>query len=46
YSFIIGKKEVKSKTVSVRERKKGDIGKMKIKKFIEKKIGFTETRSR
>ena len=36
YLLIIGDKEEKNKSISVRERKKGDIGEMKIDEFIEK----------
>lgn len=36
YLLIIGDKEVKSKKVSVRERSKGDLGSMKLKKLLEK----------
>jgi threonyl-tRNA synthetase len=36
YILIIGEKEIKSNSISVRDRKKGDSGSMKIKKFIEK----------
>ncbi|MBD3282439.1 MAG: threonine--tRNA ligase [Candidatus Portnoybacteria bacterium] len=36
YSLIIGDKEVKAKTASIRNRKKGDLGSMKIEKIIEK----------
>ncbi len=36
YLLIVGDKEKKSKSVSVRQRGKGDIGKMKLEKFIEK----------
>ncbi len=35
YILIIGDKEQKSKSISVRERSKGDIGTMKLNKFIE-----------
>ncbi|MEA3295669.1 MAG: threonine--tRNA ligase [Patescibacteria group bacterium] len=35
YILIVGDKEQKSKTISVRERSKGDIGTMKLNKFIE-----------
>ncbi len=35
YLLIVGEKEVKAKTVSVRMRGKGDTGQMKLKKFIE-----------
>jgi threonyl-tRNA synthetase len=36
YLLIVGDKEQKSKSVSVRQRGKGDIGKMKLEKFIKK----------
>ena len=36
YILIAGEKELKSKSVAVRERGKGDTGQMKIDKFIEK----------
>lgn len=36
YILIIGDKEIKQKSVSVRERGKGNIGMMKLDKFIEK----------
>ncbi len=36
YLLIIGDKEIESQSVSVRERGKGDVGKMSISKFIEK----------
>ncbi len=35
YLLVIGDKEVKSKAVAVRQRGKGDIGQIKVKKFIE-----------
>jgi len=35
YLLIVGEKEKKAKTVSVRKRGKGDLGAMKIKKFKE-----------
>jgi threonyl-tRNA synthetase len=38
YLLIIGDKEQKSKSVSVRERRKGDTGKMKLDKFVGKII--------
>jgi len=38
YMLIIGDKEIKSKSISVRHREKGDIGLMKINKFIKKNI--------
>lgn len=36
YLLVVGKKEMKKKTVGVRERGKGDIGEMKLKKFMAK----------
>jgi len=36
YLLIIGEKEKKNKTVRVRKREKGDIGEMKLEKFVEK----------
>lgn len=36
YMLIVGKEEMKSKTVAVRDRKKGDLGIMEIEKFLEK----------
>ncbi len=36
YLLIVGDKEVKSKSVAVRQRGKGDMGMMKLSKFIEK----------
>jgi threonyl-tRNA synthetase len=36
YILVVGDKEMKSKTVRVRQRQKGDIGEMKLKKFAEK----------
>jgi len=36
YMLVIGDKEIEKKSVRVRERKKGDIGMMKLDKFIEK----------
>ncbi len=36
YILVVGDKEMKSKTVRVRERQKGDIGEMNLKEFIEK----------
>lgn len=35
YLLVAGEKEVKSNSISVRERKKGDLGKMKISKFLK-----------
>lgn len=36
YMLVVGDKEMKSKSVRVRERGKGDIGERKIKEFLEK----------
>ncbi len=36
YSLIIGDKEIKNNSVSIRKRKKGDVGKMKVDDFINK----------
>jgi threonyl-tRNA synthetase len=36
YILVVGDKEMNSKTVRVRQRQKGDIGEMKLKKFAEK----------
>lgn len=36
YMLIVGEKERKTKTIAVRDRKKGDLGTMKIEKFLEK----------
>jgi threonyl-tRNA synthetase len=35
YLLVVGDKEMKNKTVRVRERGRGDIGEMKLKKFME-----------
>ena len=36
YMLIVGEKEIKSKTVAVRDREKGDMGVIKLEKFLEK----------
>jgi len=36
YMLVVGNKEMKSKSVRVRQRKKGDVGEIKLTKFIEK----------
>ncbi len=38
YLLVVGDKEIKSKSVRVRERGKGDMGEIKLKKFLEKII--------
>lgn len=42
YLLVVGDKEMKSKSVRVRQRAKGDVGLMKINKFIEKVKKETE----
>jgi len=42
YLLVVGDKEMKSKSVRVRERGKGDIGMMKLTKFMEKAKTETE----
>jgi len=44
YMLIVGNKEIEKKSVRVRERKKGDIGMMKLDKFIEKVKTETENK--
>lgn len=46
YMLIVGEKEVESGTVSVRSRKDGDLGAMKIDEFIAKSLDEIETKSR
>ena len=36
YMLIVGEKEMKSKSIAVRDREKGDLGAMKVEKFLEK----------
>jgi len=36
YMLIVGEKEMKAKSVAVRDREKGDLGAMKVEKFLEK----------
>ncbi|MGC9031479.1 MAG: threonine--tRNA ligase [Minisyncoccia bacterium] len=36
YILVLGDKEIKEKTLSVRERKKGDLGKMSLEEFLKK----------
>ena len=44
YLLIVGEKEEKDNSVSVRDRKKGDLGPIKVNKFIEKIKKETEER--
>lgn len=46
YMLIVGEKEVESGTVSVRSRKDGDLGAMKIDEFISKSLDEIENKSR
>jgi threonyl-tRNA synthetase len=36
FLLVVGDKEMKSKSIRVRERGKGDVGEMKLNKFLEK----------
>ena len=36
YLLVVGDKEIKSKSVRIRQRGKGDTGEMKLEKFLEK----------
>lgn len=45
YMFIIGDKDIEAQTVSVRHRKEGDLGAMKLEQFIEKAVEEIETKA-
>ena len=45
YLLIVGDKEMKAKSVGTRERGKGDLGIMKLNKFVEKIKTETETKN-
>ena len=45
YMLIVGAKEVEENTISVRSRKDGDIGTMKVKEFKEKIIDEIEKKN-
>ncbi len=45
YVLVVGEKEVKAKAVAVRQRGKGDVGQMKIDKFVEKIRKEIETKN-
>ena len=45
YMFIIGDKDIEAQTVSVRHRKEGDLGAMKLEEFIEKAVEEIETKA-
>jgi len=45
YILVVGDKEVKTKSVAVRQRGRGDIGAVKIKKFIDRVLDKIENKS-
>lgn len=45
YMFIIGDKDIEAQTVSVRHRKEGDLGAMKLEQFIEMAVEEIETKA-
>lgn len=45
YMFIIGDKDIEAKTVSVRHRKEGDLGAMKLEQFIEMAVEEINTKA-
>ena len=45
YMFIIGDKDIEAQTVSVRHRKNGDLGAMKLEEFIEKAVEEINTKT-
>ena len=45
YMFIIGDKDIEAQTVSVRHRKEGDLGAMKLEEFIEMAVEEIETKA-
>ena len=46
YMLIVGEKEVETSTVSVRSRKNGDIGSVKVEEFIANALEEIETKAR
>ena len=46
YMLIIGEKEVESGTVSVRSRKNGDLGAVKVEEFIDRAVEEIKTKAR
>ncbi len=44
YMFVVGEKEAENKTVSVRERQKGDVGIMSVQEISDKILKKIETR--
>lgn len=46
YMLIVGEKEVESGTVSVRSRKNGDLGTVKVEEFIKNALNEIETKAR
>lgn len=45
YMFIIGDKDIEAQTVSVRHRKEGDLGAMKLEQFIEMAVEEIDTKA-
>ena len=45
YMFIIGDKDIEAQTVSVRHRKEGDLGAMKLEQFIKMAVEEIETKA-
>ena len=45
YMIIVGDKDIENNCVSVRARKQGDLGSMKLKEFIEKAVEEIETKA-
>ena len=45
YMFIIGDKDIEAQTVSVRHRKEGDLGAMKLEQFIEMAVEEINTKA-
>lgn len=45
YMFIIGDKDIEAQTVSVRHRKEGDLGAMKLEQFIEMAVEEVNTKT-
>ena len=45
YMFIIGDKDIEAQTVSVRHRKEGDLGAMKLEQFIDMAVEEIDTKA-
>ena len=44
YMILVGDKDIENNTVSVRDRKEGDLGAMSLEQFIEKAVEEIETK--